>query len=155
MLYENRVELHVYAEAPPNKLLSLSDTEKKTVVHDEIFAFDRTVSRLLEMQSEEYGNDCKALWLKHTTASMALLVQQYAQANSVSEESVNSVSLLRNYNAPQFLLEKASDAVVDKVWSKHNNSRREDGQKDATCSCSVAEIPHLLAAIVEAKTGEM
>jgi len=58
-LYEENVSLSVMAMEPPLQLLQLSDDEKKTSVHDEVFAFARTVSRLLEMQSEDYSHAVK------------------------------------------------------------------------------------------------
>ncbi len=47
-LYENRTRLIVTADAPPDKLY---------YGHDHEFEFQRTVSRLLEMQSAEYLNN--------------------------------------------------------------------------------------------------
>ncbi|MBK9562870.1 MAG: AFG1 family ATPase [Micavibrio sp.] len=47
-LYENRNRLIVTADAPPDKLYQ---------GHDHEFEFQRTVSRLLEMQSKEYLNN--------------------------------------------------------------------------------------------------
>jgi hypothetical protein len=50
--------------------LNLSDEVRRSANYDEVFAFDRTVSRLLEMQSESYVRDCTsrnlhgAAWLK-------------------------------------------------------------------------------------------
>ncbi len=44
-LYENKTRLIVYADAAPDKLYS---------GHDHAFEFDRTISRLMEMQSESY-----------------------------------------------------------------------------------------------------
>jgi len=38
------------AEAPPTELLKKGDSES----FDELFAFDRCASRLMEMQSKEY-----------------------------------------------------------------------------------------------------
>jgi len=57
-LYEGAVTLVVLADTPPTQLLILSPEEKATP-HDEIFAFDRTVSRLLEMQSQSYVTAAK------------------------------------------------------------------------------------------------
>jgi predicted ATPase len=53
-LYEGNVRLVVLAAAPPTSLLDLSPEDKAASPFDEVFAFDRTVSRLLEMQSEAY-----------------------------------------------------------------------------------------------------
>ena len=59
-LYEENVSLSIMAAEPPLRLLQLSAEEKRVSVHDEVFAFDRTVSRLLEMQSEKYVHAAKA-----------------------------------------------------------------------------------------------
>jgi predicted ATPase len=48
-LYERRVKVVVSAAAPPTELYEASPDSG-----DEVFAFDRTVSRLTEMQSREY-----------------------------------------------------------------------------------------------------
>ncbi len=57
-LYESHTQLFVLAEAAPLDLLSITAAERKSSIHDELFAFDRTASRLLEMQSESYVKDC-------------------------------------------------------------------------------------------------
>ena len=66
-MYESHVRLVLHAPAPPNGILqrgsgsgggddddSGADLEKAPEVHDEFFAFDRTASRLEEMQSQRY-----------------------------------------------------------------------------------------------------
>jgi len=58
-LYENHTQLFVLADAMPSKLLELTAEERKSSMHDELFAFDRTASRLLEMQSESYVRACE------------------------------------------------------------------------------------------------
>jgi AFG1-like ATPase len=53
-LYEGHVHVIASADQVPLKLLNVSAEERKTSHFDEMFAFDRTVSRLLEMQSLAY-----------------------------------------------------------------------------------------------------
>mmetsp|Transcript_34637 Transcript_34637/g.80875 ORF Transcript_34637/g.80875 Transcript_34637/m.80875 type:complete len:454 (-) Transcript_34637:227-1588(-) len=53
-LYEMQVKLFCTAAADPMKLFSVSQEERAGSHADEIFAFDRTVSRLTEMMSEPY-----------------------------------------------------------------------------------------------------
>lgn len=53
-LYEAKTCVFVLAAVPPLKLLQITDEEKAKSLYDEVFAFDRTVSRLIEMQSAEY-----------------------------------------------------------------------------------------------------
>jgi cell division protein ZapE len=54
VLYDERVNLFVSAEAPPEQLLlggaKAGDAQLKAM----IFQFDRTTSRLAEMQTQEY-----------------------------------------------------------------------------------------------------
>lgn len=53
-LYETHTKLVCTAELDPIPLFYVSEEERKTSVADEIFAWDRTVSRLMEMQSATY-----------------------------------------------------------------------------------------------------
>jgi hypothetical protein len=54
-LYDHKVRLVCTAADAPLKLFVLSEQEKKiSSVMDEVFAWDRLVSRLTEMQSQEY-----------------------------------------------------------------------------------------------------
>jgi cell division protein ZapE len=54
VLYDNRVKLIVSAETPPEKLLKLEEDPRDSRLRAMVFEFDRTASRLLEMQSREY-----------------------------------------------------------------------------------------------------
>lgn len=53
-LYETHTKLVCTAALDPIPLFYVSDEERKTSVADEIFAWDRAVSRLMEMQSTTY-----------------------------------------------------------------------------------------------------
>lgn len=53
-LYECHTLVYCLADDEPLKLLTVSEEDRARSTHDEVFAFDRTVSRLLEMQSESY-----------------------------------------------------------------------------------------------------
>ena len=61
VLYEESVLLVVLADAPPIDLFEVTEMERKESSHDEIFAFDRTISRLMEMQTEIYMQNCLSL----------------------------------------------------------------------------------------------
>lgn len=50
-MYESKVKLIVQAATAPSAILARPEGTK---AHDELFAFDRTVSRLEEMQSQKY-----------------------------------------------------------------------------------------------------
>lgn len=58
-LYENNVIVVILAEKEPLRLLELTDDERQSANFDEVFAFDRTVSRLLEMSSLPYIDACR------------------------------------------------------------------------------------------------
>eukprot|EP01006_Ploeotia_vitrea_P023922 TRINITY_DN56596_c0_g1_i1.p1 TRINITY_DN56596_c0_g1~~TRINITY_DN56596_c0_g1_i1.p1 ORF type:complete len:316 (+),score=159.48 TRINITY_DN56596_c0_g1_i1:54-1001(+) len=53
-MYNSKIRLVISAEAPVDQLLQL-----ETETQDEVFAFERCVSRLLEMQSREYLDSLK------------------------------------------------------------------------------------------------
>ena len=53
-LYESHTKLICAADLEPIPLFHVTEEERKTSVADEIFAWDRTVSRLMEMQSAVY-----------------------------------------------------------------------------------------------------
>jgi cell division protein ZapE len=59
-LYEANVVVSILAPASPIDLLQVSADDKKNAVYDEVFAYDRTVSRLLEMSSLPYLEACHA-----------------------------------------------------------------------------------------------
>jgi len=52
--YDRHVKVVCLADEEPQKLFYVSDEDRLTSVADEVFAWDRTVSRLLEMQSVKY-----------------------------------------------------------------------------------------------------
>jgi cell division protein ZapE len=54
VLYDERVKLIVSAEAPPGQLLLRDSHAGDAQLRAMIFQFDRTVSRLSEMQTREY-----------------------------------------------------------------------------------------------------
>lgn len=56
-LYECHTKVLCTADLDPIKLFYVSDADRQTSVADEIFAWDRTVSRLMEMQSMKYLTD--------------------------------------------------------------------------------------------------
>jgi cell division protein ZapE len=54
VFYDNRVKLVVSAEAAPEKLLRIEEDPGDPQLRAMVFEFDRTASRLVEMQSREY-----------------------------------------------------------------------------------------------------
>lgn len=53
-LYERKTKLIMSADAPVETLFRADSDDKASSAIDEIFAWDRTVSRLMEMQSQDY-----------------------------------------------------------------------------------------------------
>jgi cell division protein ZapE len=54
VFYDNRVKLIVSAEGPPEKLLRIEEDPADARLRAMVFEFDRTASRLVEMQSKAY-----------------------------------------------------------------------------------------------------
>jgi cell division protein ZapE len=54
VFYDNRVKLIVSAEGPPEKLLRIEEDPADARLRAMVFEFDRTTSRLVEMQSKAY-----------------------------------------------------------------------------------------------------
>lgn len=54
VLYDQRVKLVVSAEAPPERLLARDGNAADAQLQAMVFQFDRTASRLIEMQTREY-----------------------------------------------------------------------------------------------------
>ena len=54
VFYDNRVKLVVSAEAQPEQLLKIEEDPGDARLRAMVFEFDRTASRLREMQSQEY-----------------------------------------------------------------------------------------------------
>ncbi len=54
VFYDSGVKLVISAAAPPDQLLDAREVEKDTRLRAMVFEFDRTASRLIEMQSREY-----------------------------------------------------------------------------------------------------
>lgn len=59
--YEKHTKLVCTADLEPYTLFSLSEEEKRNSTFDEVFAWDRTVSRLIEMQSVKYLSEVTRL----------------------------------------------------------------------------------------------
>ena len=78
-MYESSVKLILQGARPPQELVQVNKSETERS-HDEIFAFDRTVSRLMEMSSETYlrrkwkshSSDNPAAMLSHSRATLSV-----------------------------------------------------------------------------------
>jgi cell division protein ZapE len=54
VFYDNRVKLIVSAASPPEKLLAIEEDPGDARLRAMVFEFERTASRLVEMQSKAY-----------------------------------------------------------------------------------------------------
>lgn len=79
VLYERSVKMVCLAEAVPMKLFDPGSGRREDMP-DEVFAFDRTVSRLAEMQGQEY--------LKRRVFRSAFVGTREASAGEVHSEHV-------------------------------------------------------------------
>jgi len=135
-LYDAGVKLVVSAAKPPEHLF-VSDLEapidtenvtktseaKKKSHQDEVFAFDRTVSRLIEMQSDSYLNSASS-----TTRSSVEFLSQF-EVMRLSEEDIEQI--WGNYthkDSDELGIVKLRDMMEDltELKSKHRNVSHED-----------------------------
>lgn len=61
VFYDNRVKLVVSAEGAPERLLRIEEAPGDARLRAMVFEFDRTASRLIEMQSREYLGESRRL----------------------------------------------------------------------------------------------
>ena len=61
VFYDNKVKLVLSAEAPPDQLLIRDDQARDARMRAMVFEFDRTASRLIEMQAKEYLAESRRL----------------------------------------------------------------------------------------------
>ncbi|CAK0861899.1 unnamed protein product, partial [Prorocentrum cordatum] len=83
-LYERHTKVVCTAALDPISLFHVTEEERKTSVADEIFAWDRTVSRLMEMQSAQYLLDV----IKDLDADQ--FIGQYS-LKSLTDEDMNDL----------------------------------------------------------------
>jgi len=83
-LYERHTKLVCTAGASPIELFTVSDEDRKTSTADEIFAWDRTVSRLSEMQSYEYLSQ----WAREMEGAQYLSMYQLSALDDDAVEDV-------------------------------------------------------------------
>lgn len=82
--YEKRVKLVCTAGADPMTLFSVPEADRDNTSMDEIFAWDRTASRLIEMQSVEYLSE----WIRDLDGEQMLA--QY-QLTSLSHDEITDL----------------------------------------------------------------
>ncbi|CAE7771982.1 unnamed protein product, partial [Symbiodinium microadriaticum] len=137
-LYEGRVRVHVYAESNPLALLNVSPEEKASCVHDEVFAFDRTVSRLLEMQSEEYTTGYYTEWLQRRQLPVVSALMDAVEVEA-SEQQAGGVAPAETIGkntkeiectasidlVPNFIVDSLTTEVLRAAWDSYCEQHKE------------------------------
>ena len=111
-LYDETVQVIILAEESPLKLLQISPEEKAASSFDEVFAFDRTISRLLEMQSVSYFQAAVARHGPSPQDKIAKILSRVQQ--QITTE---------HYNTPLTILSLLDDAEVQSIYKDYNWGR--------------------------------
>lgn len=115
-LYECNTLVYVLADAEPLDLLQLSEEDRGRSTKDEIFAFDRTISRLLEMQSAYYVEAWRANY--YPGEGPAGLKRDFARLCDL--RSSDSLEALGNLH----------DTDLQKIYADYNWGRLSDSEED-------------------------
>mmetsp|Transcript_22588 Transcript_22588/g.23264 ORF Transcript_22588/g.23264 Transcript_22588/m.23264 type:complete len:202 (-) Transcript_22588:126-731(-) len=70
----------------------ISEEEKRSTPFDEVFAFDRTVSRLLEMQSQDYLRIQYSEWIQRRGSSKDLLTSLLQSESSSNNNTPTTIT---------------------------------------------------------------
>ncbi|KAF0695775.1 Aste57867_13426 [Aphanomyces stellatus] len=117
-MYDKKVQLYCLADAPPAQLLVQDDASKNVI--DEVFAFDRTVSRLMEMQSESYGT-LSTLELPTTSHRLAFLNKlKHKQLNYLDMKSIWD---MYNVDRNDYLESHELQVLLEDVYELHMGNR--------------------------------
>ena len=92
-----------------------NEDEKNSSVYDEIFAFDRTASRLLEMQSEQYVEKCLSL---HLDGIQWLQKQIFYDIQTNSDTDMISVV--------NKLIDEMDKCTIEMIYKQYNWGRNID-----------------------------
>jgi hypothetical protein len=121
-LYESKTLLFVLSEGPPLEILKLTEAEKKSSSFDEVFAFDRTLSRLLEMQSTPYVD----AWSKSFVTGEEFLTNIFKsdsnieQALNLFKDAEEKSGHCGSARANLAVLGCLSDAQLKQIYSEYN-----------------------------------
>ena len=131
---------------------------------EQVFAFDRTVSRLLEMQSEEYTNSYYSEWLQRrqlpvVSALMeAVAVQASEEEKGAPPQDTNSSSVTiasvveRGASTdlvPSFIVDALDAKVIRQAWDSYCSEHSE-----AKSVPSTEDAPKIFARALELSTGQ-
>jgi hypothetical protein len=100
-LYDETVKVVILADETPLKLLQLTAEDKASSSFDEIFAFDRTVSRMLEMQSVSYFEAATRKSVRPHEMLAEILARHYTNQDATEKlagasSCLNVLSVLTN-----------------------------------------------------------
>jgi predicted ATPase len=88
-MYDKGVLLHCLADASPQRLFHVEENVKKSI--DEVFAFDRTASRLIEMGSVEYQKTHQEARVNGKLQLVEVEVEDEEEVEEVEEEEEEQV----------------------------------------------------------------
>ena len=118
-LYECQTLVYCLAEDEPLKLLTVSKADLAQSTHDELFAFDRTVSRLLEMQSEAYVLSWRKGYYPYEGANG---LKKYYPHLYAAAKAVTAGDDPKN-KYPLRLLDSLSSSELQKLYAEYNWGR--------------------------------
>jgi hypothetical protein len=155
--------LHAESEVP--RLLNVSEEEKWSTPFDEVrpllcsrdpallqvFAFDRTVSRLLEMQSQDYLRVQYSEWLQRRGSSKGLLTSllQSERTNPVESQPMIDPSLLR----PQLSDEPFLPQFQAETLSRESLRQTISEELASTATHRPLTIERVIRRSIEKRTG--
>jgi len=130
VMYEHKVKLFVSADAPPRDLFcSSSAASRKTAARDEEFAWDRTASRLAEMQTKEFQ---EAAW---NPKAGSWLLEQVRITEVVPEQVLRGIWQRYDRNRDNVLDETELECLVGDFNLMRSGHRHvSDEQLDAVLS---------------------
>ena len=130
VMYEHKVKLFVSADAPPRDLFrSSSAASRKNAARDEEFAWDRTASRLAEMQTKEFQ---EAAW---NPKAGSWLLEQVRVTEVVPEQVLRGIWQRYDRNRDNVLDETELECLVGDFNLMRSGHRHvSDEQLDAVFS---------------------
>lgn len=142
----------------------ITEEEKLTTPFDEIFAFDRTVSRLLEMQSQDYLKVQYSEWLQRRRSSKDLLTSLLKTESKSQDSSLESSSKtkLDSISVVDPVLESGDEIFVPVFHVNQLNSDllQRNVKESSTSSLSTSStsfqrtIEKILKRTIEQMTGK-
>jgi predicted ATPase len=110
-MYEDNVTIFILAETDVMRLLDVTDEEKASCPFDEVFAFDRTVSRLLEMQSGSYLVNARKKRPRELEKARSILKKHQVHRNGTDTDIGSG-----NGNGSGSASNKLTVACLQEIW---------------------------------------